>query len=355
MMLRQEQPAKFCAVVSFLFLMMAVLGTKVTWAILLHTGLLALLVIPALVTRCKKWNIWQYYWQNVSRAARNAQLSPVLETLRDCLSSLLEILTYRGMQQNMKCWNNIERPFQARMLQLRTAVVNLLKSLFLRHPRKPLLFSAKPSIGKRSLTKRLNTPLQRMSPFQAMKKLKMTHLQICMSLNQTYSCLHLKLSILAPIQILKSMGPRNSWCTLTTVTLRIVWTLRGSWAGAWQRRRGNSASQQPAVLLRPLRVTYATLFMVPWWNFLPIFTFEWTGMLFKVSVLQIILMEKILVQAPYPVFGLLTLRRTWGWAWQQGWQKAWPAQSVARCPLCWEMSLLPKLIRGEVNKSVISK
>ena len=54
MLLRQEQPGKFCTVVSFVFLMMAVLGTKVTWALLLHTGLLALLVIPALVTRLEE-------------------------------------------------------------------------------------------------------------------------------------------------------------------------------------------------------------------------------------------------------------------------------------------------------------
>jgi len=80
MLLRQEQPGKFCAVISIMFLMMAMLGTKVTWAILLHTGLLALLVIPALVTR----------------AGRHEQLSLVLETLSDCLSSLLEIITYRG-------------------------------------------------------------------------------------------------------------------------------------------------------------------------------------------------------------------------------------------------------------------
>lgn len=32
----------------------------------------------------------------ISRAGRHEQLSPVLETVTDCLSSLLEILTYRG-------------------------------------------------------------------------------------------------------------------------------------------------------------------------------------------------------------------------------------------------------------------
>jgi len=80
MLLRQEQPGKFCLVFSSMFLVTAFLGTKVTWALLLHTLLLALLVIPALVTR----------------AGRNEQLSPVLETLTECLSSLLEILTYRG-------------------------------------------------------------------------------------------------------------------------------------------------------------------------------------------------------------------------------------------------------------------
>ena len=51
MLLRQEEQGKFCVVISTMFLMMAVLGTKVTWALLLHMGLLALLVIPALVTR----------------------------------------------------------------------------------------------------------------------------------------------------------------------------------------------------------------------------------------------------------------------------------------------------------------
>ena len=51
MMLRQEQPGKFCLVISSVFLMTALLGTKVTWALLLHTLLLALLVIPALVTK----------------------------------------------------------------------------------------------------------------------------------------------------------------------------------------------------------------------------------------------------------------------------------------------------------------
>ena len=42
--------------------------------------------------------------------------------------------------------------------------------------------------------------------------------------------------------------------------------------------------------------------------------------------------------------GLLTLRRTWGWAWQQGWQTAWPVQSVAS--LYWGPPRLHKLTRG---------
>ena len=89
--------------------------------------------------------------------------------------------------------------------------------------------------------------------------------------------------------------------------------------------------------------------------FLSIFTFEVTGMLFWSSLLQIILKVKILVQVLCPVSGLLTLRRTWGRAWQRGWQRAWPAKSVGRCPLLWEISLLPKLIRGEVNSNIISE
>ena len=51
MLLRQEKPGRFCLVLSSLFLMMAILGTKVTLAVLIHTVLLAFLVIPALVAR----------------------------------------------------------------------------------------------------------------------------------------------------------------------------------------------------------------------------------------------------------------------------------------------------------------
>lgn len=80
MLLRQEKPGRFCLVLSSLFLMMAILGTKVTLAVLIHTVLLAFLVIPALV----------------ARAGRNDQLSPVLKTLTECLSSFSDMLIYRG-------------------------------------------------------------------------------------------------------------------------------------------------------------------------------------------------------------------------------------------------------------------
>ena len=85
-LLRREQPGKFCLVISSVFLMSAVLGTKLSLTLLLHSTLLALLVTPALFTR----------------AGRNAQLWPVLETLTECLAALLELIIYRGRDAAVK-------------------------------------------------------------------------------------------------------------------------------------------------------------------------------------------------------------------------------------------------------------
>ena len=79
-LLRREQPGKFCLVLSSVFMMLAILGTKVTASLLLHTALLGLLAIPGLVIRARK----------------SAQLSPVMETLTECVGSLGEMLVYRG-------------------------------------------------------------------------------------------------------------------------------------------------------------------------------------------------------------------------------------------------------------------
>ena len=85
-LLRREQPGKFCLALSSFFMMMAVLGTKVTMGLLLHTGLLGLLVIPGLVIR----------------ARRSAQLGPVMETLTECVASVGEMLVYRGKDAPVK-------------------------------------------------------------------------------------------------------------------------------------------------------------------------------------------------------------------------------------------------------------
>merc|ERR1719480_37706 len=69
-LLRREQPGKFCLVLSSVFTMLAILGTKVTAGLLLHTAL------PGLVVR----------------ARRTAQLSPVIEALTECGASLGEML-----------------------------------------------------------------------------------------------------------------------------------------------------------------------------------------------------------------------------------------------------------------------
>ena len=79
-LLRREQPGKFCLVLSSVFTMLAILGTKVTAGLLLHTALLGLLAIPGLMVR----------------ARRSAQLAPVIEALTECGASLGEMLIYRG-------------------------------------------------------------------------------------------------------------------------------------------------------------------------------------------------------------------------------------------------------------------
>ena len=85
-LLRREQPGKFCLVLSSVFMMLAILGTKVSLGLLLHSALLGLLVIPGLVTR----------------ARRSAQLSPIMETLTESLSSCGEMLVYRGKDAPVK-------------------------------------------------------------------------------------------------------------------------------------------------------------------------------------------------------------------------------------------------------------
>jgi len=85
-LLRREQPGKFCLVLSSVFMLLAMLGTKVSLGLLLHTALLGLLVLPGLVTRARS----------------SAQLSPIMETLTECLTSCAEMLVYRGKDAPVK-------------------------------------------------------------------------------------------------------------------------------------------------------------------------------------------------------------------------------------------------------------
>ena len=85
-LLRREQPGKFCLVLSSVFTMLAILGTKVTAGLLLHTALLCLLAIPGLVVRTR----------------RSAQLAPMMEALTECGASLGEMLVYRGQDAPVK-------------------------------------------------------------------------------------------------------------------------------------------------------------------------------------------------------------------------------------------------------------
>lgn len=80
-LLRSEQPGKFCVFMSFVFFSSAVVGTKCSTPALLHTAALLLLVLPAVILRLSK----------------QPTVGPLVRFMKDFLAGLGGLLVYRGL------------------------------------------------------------------------------------------------------------------------------------------------------------------------------------------------------------------------------------------------------------------
>jgi len=80
-LLRSEQPGKFCVLLSFVFFSSSVVGIKFSTPALLHTSALLLLVLPAVILRLSK----------------HPTIGPLVRFMRDFLGGLGGLLVYRGL------------------------------------------------------------------------------------------------------------------------------------------------------------------------------------------------------------------------------------------------------------------
>jgi len=80
-LLREEQPGKFCIFLSSFFLALALLGLKFSTPFLLHSSVLLILVLPAILIRLN----------------RNQSCAPVLRFLSDFSAGLVDLTVYRGI------------------------------------------------------------------------------------------------------------------------------------------------------------------------------------------------------------------------------------------------------------------
>jgi len=78
---REEQPGKFCILLSSFFLALAGVGIKFSTPFLLHTSAFLALVLPAVIIRLSK----------------NQNCAPVLKFFSDFSAGLIDLLVYRGL------------------------------------------------------------------------------------------------------------------------------------------------------------------------------------------------------------------------------------------------------------------
>jgi len=78
---REEQPGKFCILLSSFFLALAGVGIKFSTPFLLHTSAFLALVLPAVIIRLSK----------------NQNCAPVLKFFCDFSAGLIDLLVYRGL------------------------------------------------------------------------------------------------------------------------------------------------------------------------------------------------------------------------------------------------------------------
>jgi len=78
---REEQPGKFCILLSSFFLALAGVGIKFSTPFLLHTSAFLALVLPAVIIRLSK----------------NQNFAPVLKFFSDFSAGLIDLLVYRGL------------------------------------------------------------------------------------------------------------------------------------------------------------------------------------------------------------------------------------------------------------------
>ena len=80
-LLREEQPGKFCAVISSFFITLAGFGVKFSTPFLLHSSAFLALVLPAVILRLNK----------------NKNVALVSQFVSDFSSGLIDLLVYRGI------------------------------------------------------------------------------------------------------------------------------------------------------------------------------------------------------------------------------------------------------------------
>jgi len=107
-LLREEQPGKFCAVMSIVFLTTAGLGLKFSTPFLLHSSLLLVLVLPGALIRLN----------------RNPSLAPVISFTSEFLSSLVELVVYRGLNAPPRDHNKYLEEFEPENTEENVSVLN---------------------------------------------------------------------------------------------------------------------------------------------------------------------------------------------------------------------------------------
>jgi len=107
-LLREEQPGKFCLVMSLCFLTTAGLGVKFSTPFLLHTSLLLILILPGALIRLN----------------RNPSLAPVISFISEFLSSLVELGVYRGVNAPPRDHNKYLEEFEPEHTEENVSVLN---------------------------------------------------------------------------------------------------------------------------------------------------------------------------------------------------------------------------------------
>jgi len=80
-LLRKEQPGRFCTIMSLFFIVTGGLGVRFSLPVIIHMSVFLLLILPGVIIRCNK----------------NQHLAPCISFLADVAHSMTDLLVYRGL------------------------------------------------------------------------------------------------------------------------------------------------------------------------------------------------------------------------------------------------------------------